>query len=133
MNPAFTLARTYLGQAYLLSRMYKQAISEFEQVLPDSSTDAKGYLGLAFAMSGQRPQAEAMLAEMISQSEKCPPSSYHLAAISLALGDVDRAFGWLNDAATERTWTMPYLKLDPILASIRGDIRFKTLLDRLRR
>jgi len=36
-------------------------------------------------------------------------------------------------ALEERAWPMPYLKLDPMLASIRDDRRFKMLLDRLER
>ena len=133
MDPSFILARRYLGQAYALNRMYKEAIAEFEQLMSDGSPVAKGYLGLVLAMSDRKQEAEAMLADLISESTERYVSSYHLATIALALGDIDRAFAWLNDALEERAWPMPYLKLDPMLASIRDDRRFKMLLDRLER
>jgi hypothetical protein len=79
-------------------------------------------------MSGRKQEAEAILADLISESTERYVSSYHLAAIALALGDIDRAFAWLNDALDERGWPMPYLKLDPMLASIRDDRRLKCCL-----
>ena len=133
MDPSFILGRRYLGQAYALNRMYKQAIAEFEQLISDGSTVGKGYLGFVLAMSGRKREAETILADLISESTDHYVSSYHLATIALALGDIDRAFAWLNDALDERAWPMPYLKLDPMLASIRDDRRFKMLLDRLER
>jgi adenylate cyclase len=133
MDPSFILARRYLGQAYALNRMYKEAIAEFEQLTSDGSPVAKGYLGLVLALSGRKQEAEAMLADLISESTERYVSSYHLATIALALGDIDRAFAWLNDALDERAWPMPYLKLDPMLASIRDDRRFEMLLERLER
>lgn len=131
MDPSFALARRYLGQAYAVSHMYSEAIAEFEQLMSDGSAVAKGYLGLVLAMSGRRQQAEAMLADLISESKERYVSSYHLATIAMALGDIDRAIAWLNDAVDERAWPMAYLKLDPMLMGIRGEPRFKTLLARV--
>lgn len=131
MDPSFILARRYLGQAYILNRMYKEAIAQFERLMSDGSTFAEGYLGLVLAVSGRKQEAEAMLADLISESTERYVSSYHLALIALALGDIDRAFAWLNDALDERAWSVPYLKLDPMLISIRGDAQFKRLLGRL--
>src|SRR5260370_7714367 len=101
--------------------------------MSDGRAVSKGYLGLVLAMSDRRQEAEAMLADLISESTERYVSSYHLATIALALGDIDRAFAWLNDALDERAWPMPYLKLDPMLASIRDYSRFKMLLHRLAR
>jgi len=131
MDPSFALARRYLGQAYAVNRMYKEAATEFERLMPDTSTVARGYLGFVLAKSGRRSQAEAMLADLIAESADRYVSSYHLAIIALALGDIDRAFTWLNDAANERAWPMAYLRLDPVLATIRDDPRFKRLLGRV--
>jgi TolB-like protein/lipoprotein NlpI len=133
MDPSFVLARRYLGQAYVVNRMYDKALAEFEQLMSDSESIAKAYIGLVFAMSGRRGKAEAALAGLMSESTERYVSSYHLATIALALGDIDRAFEWLNDALEERAWPMAYLKLDPMLAQIRGDWRFKLLLDRIER
>jgi TolB-like protein len=131
MDPSFALARRYLGQAYALNRMYKEATAEFEELASDASMVAKGHLGFVLAMSGLRRRAEAVLADLISESAERYVSSYHLAIIALALGDRDRAFAWLDDAADERAWPMAYLRLDPILAGVRDDARFRRLLARV--
>ena len=61
MDQSFTMARIYLGQAYMSSRMYLDAISEFEKSLDAGSTDVKGYLGLVLVLSGFQHDAEEIL------------------------------------------------------------------------
>ncbi len=130
MDASFIMARIYLGRAYALNRMYKEAINEFDKSLAEGSTDIRGYLGLTFALSGDRRKAEHMLAELISESASRYVSSYHFGTISLALGDVDGAFQWLNKAVDERGPHVAALRLDPTLVSIRSDPRFQMLLRR---
>ncbi len=58
-------------------------------------------------------------------------SSYHMATINLALGDMDHAFIWLGKAIDEGSRHAAYLKLDPMLAPLRLDRRFAQLLSRI--
>jgi hypothetical protein len=44
------------------------------------------------------------------------------------LGDRDRAFAWLNQAAIERSLWLGYLKVEPKFDSLRSDSRFQELL-----
>jgi serine/threonine-protein kinase len=131
MEPSFIMARIYLGQAYALNRMYKEAINEFDKSLAEGSADVKGYLGLTVALSGDRRKAESILAELITESAKYYVSSYHLGTISLALGDVNGAFRWLNKAIDEHGRHIAALRLDPVLQPIRYDPRFQLLLRRI--
>jgi TolB-like protein len=131
MDPSFIMARIYLGQAYALDRMYREAIKEFEKSLAEGSTDVQGYLGLTFALSGDRRKAEAMLADLQSQSAERYVSPYHFATISLALGDIDGAFRWLDKTVDERGRHAVSLRLDPVLTTIREDPRFPLLLRRI--
>jgi adenylate cyclase len=131
MDPSFTMARIYLGQAYTLNRMYREAIDEFERSLVDGSTDVQGYLGLTFALSGDRRKAEAVLGDLMSHSAERYVSPYHIATISLALGDQEGAFRWLHKTVDEHGRHAAALRLDPVLAPIRGDPRFQTLVQRV--
>jgi tetratricopeptide (TPR) repeat protein len=131
MDPSFTMARIYLGQAYTLNRMYREAIDEFERSLVDGSTDVEGYLGLTFALSGDRRKAEAVLGDLMSHSAERYVSPYHIATISLALGDQEGAFRWLHKTVDEHGRHAAALRLDPVLAPIRGDPRFQTLVQRV--
>jgi hypothetical protein len=54
-----------------------------------------------------------------------------LALIHLALGDVDASFEWLDRAHDERSGWLPYLAMEPRLAPLRHDARFKRLLERI--
>jgi TolB-like protein len=131
MDGSFIMARIYLGRAYALNRMYKEAIDEFDKSLAEGGADVKGYLGLTLALAGERRKAERMLAELISDSADHYVSSYHLGTISLALGDVEGAFQWLNKAVDEHGRHVAALRLDPALVSIRRDPRFQMLLRKI--
>ena len=128
MDASFTMARIYLGRAYALNRMYKEAIDAFGKSLAEGSTDVKGYLGLTFALAVERRKAERVLAELISGSDEQYVSPYHFGTISLALGDVSGALQWLEKTVEERGRYAAALKLDPAVEKIRSDPRFQTLL-----
>jgi TolB-like protein/tetratricopeptide (TPR) repeat protein len=132
MDPSFVMARIYLGRAYALNRMFREAVSEFDKSSAEGSAEVKGYLALTFALAGERGRAERLLADLISASADHYVSCYHFAAISLALGDVDGAFGWLNKTVEEHGRHVAALRLDPALASIRGDPRFDLRFEKSR-
>ncbi len=54
-------------------------------------------------------------------------SSYGLAQIYAALGDKQHAMKWLQSAYDERAVWMEYLKVDPVLDSLRSQRRFQDL------
>ena len=49
-----------------------------------------------------------------------------------ALGDADRAFEWLDCAYEERRGWLAYLNVEPMLDGLRGDPRFRRLVERMR-
>lgn len=51
--------------------------------------------------------------------------------MALALGQVDRAFRWLERAADDREPLVIYLAVDPLYEPLRADPRFAALLRRL--
>jgi len=54
-----------------------------------------------------------------------------IAAIYGALGDLDRAFEWLDRAFAERNWTLFFMRSDPMLAALRGDPRWGRAVARM--
>jgi len=48
------------------------------------------------------------------------------------LGEVDRAFEWLDQAVEDRRGWLAYLKVEPLLDPLRGDPRFARLMERMR-
>jgi hypothetical protein len=59
-----------------------------------------------------------------------PP--YLEATIQAALGQRSKAFASLEQAVTERSELVPYLRVDPRLDQLRADPRYGRLVKRLR-
>ena len=91
----------------------------------------KGSLGVAYALAGDRAAAERTLDELETLRGTGYASALDLADIQVALGDRERAFRWLDQAADERAFHLVYLKVSPELDPLRADPRFKALILRL--
>src|SRR5688572_33281182 len=88
-----------------------------------------GSLARALALSGDRVEAERLLAD----ARERPPVSYlHLGAAYAALGQHDEAFRCLNDACNQRESWIAFLNVDPRLDDLRRDSRYAELTAALR-
>jgi hypothetical protein len=90
-----------------------------------------GYLegvGHAWAASGHRAEAEAILAQLRELSSKEYVSPTAFAEIYTALGQHRVALGWLERAYRERDAGMVGLAVDSNFDDLRSDPRFKNLL-----
>jgi len=83
------------------------------------------------ARLGERSQALRILDELKGASKQKYVSAYSFAVIYLGLGEKDQAFAWLEKAYEERSFLLPYLKVDPIWDPLRSDPRFADLLRRM--
>ncbi len=117
VDPSFAAAHLLLGQAYVQKRLHAQAISELQS---------------ATSLSGDSPLYMAQVGVVIDQLQKVARqsyvSSYGLAQIYAALGDKQHAMKWLQSAYDERAVWMEYLKVDPVLDSLRSQPRFQDLV-----
>jgi len=85
-------------------------------------------LGYSYALAGEAGQARAILTELIETSTKKYVSAYDLALINIGLGQKDAAFELLRDAVSERCGWLIFLKIEPVLDTIRSDPRFRELI-----
>jgi eukaryotic-like serine/threonine-protein kinase len=128
LDGSFFAARRYLGQVYEAQGRYEQAITELNQALTLSGGSAvvKVELGHAYAVAGKKDEARKILNELSNSA-----SAYQLAAIHAALGEKEEAFVQLHKALVERSDRLVYLKVDPRLKPLRGDVRFTHLLQKI--
>lgn len=133
MNPNFFLGHFDLGFVYVQVGRYEDAISEFQQAirLYPGSPVCVGGLGYAYARAGQDREARQTLAQLRQLSEQRYVPALYLAAIYAGLGEMDRAFGWLEKAYGERSNYLVYLNLEPPFDPLRSDPRFQALLRRM--
>jgi serine/threonine protein kinase/Tfp pilus assembly protein PilF len=133
MNPNIAFAKINLGWAYEQQSMFKEAIAQFEAAVsnPVFGPMAMTNLGHVYAVSGQKQQAQEMLARLKQRSAQGYVSPYQIAAIHAGLGEEDLAFEWLEKAYAERTGWMVHIKWDPRLANLHLDPRFQDLVRRI--
>ena len=128
VDPSFFPARRYLGLVYEQKGMYKEAIAEFQQAAKLSGSPLMmSLLGHAYAVSGNRAEAQRILVELGQQKQRYV-SPYTVATIYAGLGDKDQAFKWLEKAVDERDIWLMNLKVDPLFKPLRSDDRFAKLL-----
>ncbi len=90
-----------------------------------------GALGHAYAVSGQRADAERILLQLIAQSKQRYVAPYDIAVIHLGLGNLPRAFEYLEKAFEDHSHWLIFLRADPRFESVHNDRRYQELLRRM--
>jgi len=133
-DPTFFPAHFFLGWwMYPEMAMFEEALAEAQKAieLTRGASIAVAALGYAYAMAGRSEQAKKILGELDEISKKAYVSPVAVAAIHARLGEIDRAFEWLEKAYEIRDHWMDYLKVLHMLAPLHGDPRFYGLLKRM--
>jgi len=134
LNPNFWYAHDFLGRAYQQTGRLPEALAEYQKALELEKDNAENWsnLGQAYAVSGQRGEAQKIIAHLkeVSASEYIAP--YNLAMIHAGLGDADQAFAWLDRADDERSGFLAfYLNTEARWDRFRADSRFGDLVRRI--
>ena len=133
MDPNSGFAHWALGNVYVNKGMYEEAIAEYKVAIPLSgdSPDELASLGYAYALSGRRREARAVLGELKGRSRRRYISPTVIAFLHAGLGEKDEAFAWLDRAVEGRDFILVFLKVDPTFDRLRADPRFASLLRRV--
>jgi len=125
--------RTILGWTYEQKRMPEQAVAEFKRAVEATKGDPffLAPLGHAYALAGNRHEAEKILQTLNDRAKKSYVSPFDLALVYTALGEKDKAFALLDKAAAEHSTFLVYSKWEPRLDPLRSDPRFQDLLKRI--
>jgi TolB-like protein/Tfp pilus assembly protein PilF len=129
------LARPYddLGRILLEKGNFSEAIAALKRAVSLSNRSARclSSLGYGYGVTRQLNHAREILAELEGMSKQGYVASSDFAIVHAGLGERDRAIAWLERAREERDSHLPHLNVDPRLADLRGEPRFKTLLKRV--
>lgn len=129
------LAQPYddLGRILLEKGAHAEAISTLERTVSLSHRSARclSSLGYAYGIVGRKDLAREILAELTAASKQRYVGSSDFVFVNTGLGQRDEAFHWLERACEERDSHLPFLHVDPRLASLRADPRFNAVLKRL--
>jgi len=124
---------TILGWTYEQKRMPDRAIAEFKRAVEVTKGDPffVAALGHAYAVAGNRREAEKVLQTLSERAKKSYVSPFDVALIYAALGEKDKAFALLDKAVAEHSTFLVYTKWEPRLDPLRSDPRFEDLLKRI--
>jgi len=133
-NPHYFLLKLWLGLSYQAQLNYREAIDELRSAV-DLSGGAiswvRAALGHAYAVTGARDNAIAILNELVERADRGCVDPYALAQIYLGLGDTEKALSFIEQAAEAggifRFWAGADPRLDPLL----GTPRFQAVLKRM--
>ena len=84
-------------------------------------------LAWAYASGGRRAEALGLLGQVEPQGQMLK----ELAIVYAELGEMDRAFGYLDRASAEDPGSLTYINADPTADALKSDPRFPEFLQRL--
>jgi Tfp pilus assembly protein PilF len=133
MDPSYELPHLVLGLSYAQKRDFGLAIPELRKAveLSHGTPLMTSALANAYARSGNKAEAERLLADLISESKKQYVSPYYFAVLYVGLGKPEEAIDWLEKAFADRSNGMVFLKVEPELDDLRSNPRFVTLQQKL--
>ncbi|MBL8231943.1 MAG: hypothetical protein JNL98_25830 [Bryobacterales bacterium] len=130
--PQLPNAHQDLGKVYLAQGRYRDAIREFKRAHSLSGTPLhEGLLGLAHGLAGDTETARGMETSLLRRRRQEYVSPYVMALLAMGLRENSRAVEWLEKAAEERTPTLKWIGVDPMFDSLRGEPRFRAILERM--
>jgi len=134
VEKSFTLGHFTLAVVRLAQGRAADALALMDTGLKMSPNDSGAIAdwGMIHGMLGNRDKA----AEAIGRLEKMATlryiAPYFLALPWIGLGDKAKALDWLEKAADDRSWQLPYIGAEPKMDSLRSEPRFGNLMQRLK-
>ncbi len=128
LDPNNVMGLWALGSAYAELGRYNEAIEAHKKGIA-ISPDFEHGLGIAYARAGQKDKA----LEVALKLEKTNNSwyAYGIAEIYTALGDIDKAIYWIEEAYKQRTNFVPWFNSDAYYKPLYNDPRFIEIMGRL--
>jgi serine/threonine-protein kinase len=135
LDPGFSAALEVLGYACTYLGRYDEALAAKRRIPASPRVSQALRLAPLYARMGDVETARRTLEEEESRragaAGPAGNAGFYLAALALALGELDRCFLWLERLVDERLFVACLLKVDPAWQDIRGHPRFSALLRRM--
>jgi TolB-like protein/DNA-binding winged helix-turn-helix (wHTH) protein/Tfp pilus assembly protein PilF len=134
MDPRYELPHLVLGLSYAQKGQFNLAIPELQKAveLSHGTPLMESALANAYARSGNRAEAERILANLLRESKKQYVSPYYFAVVYVGLHRPDEALDWLEKAFADRSNGLVFMKVEPGLDDLRSNSRFIALQQKLK-
>lgn len=133
LDPAFVPARLWMGQTLEAMGQPQAAIPHYLAVrrAAGAAPTGLGELARAYALAGDRPQAQRALDELTAASSTRYVEADLLARVHDGLGNRAQALDWLERGFEERAAKMVLLGVDPQYDRLRDEPRFQALVTKM--
>jgi tetratricopeptide (TPR) repeat protein len=130
LDPNFVGGKSWLCHTYNMKGLYQESLAVAE---PSLSSDMPflSDAGYAYAKTGQREKALAVVERWRADAKKKYVMNYWVAITYAALGDKDGAFAELEKAYQAHDWFLQRIRVDPFLDTLHDDPRFEALVKRM--
>ncbi len=133
VQPPLLRAAPYTAQAYAMKGMWPEAIAALRpQVEESGHSTTLGLYGYLLARAGRREEAQRVHATLLDRWRRGERAAVEVAIVYAGLGDLDRAFEWLDKSIEERSLIRANFHImEPIYAELHSDPRFERIRERL--
>jgi serine/threonine protein kinase/tetratricopeptide (TPR) repeat protein len=131
LNPESAYAQWQLATTQVYLGQLDEAIATY-LARPVETAAQNWMLGYAYALSGRMDEAQEVLDFLLERSESRYVPPVQIAALLGAMGQFDRAFEFLDQAAElKQDWGLNMAKVQPFFDPLREDSRFDAVVERL--
>lgn len=121
-----------LGGAEVGLSRFAEAVQAFEKAVATSADATSiGYLGHAYAKAGQTEAALSVRDELLSRLKRGYVPIRPFVSVYAGLGELDRAFEWLEKAFQDRDPILFWIRSVPFFEPLRCDPRFEEMARRI--
>ena len=128
-DPNLWFGHFYAGWAMARQKKYDEAIKELSEAIRlGASPYAHGYLGYAYALSGQTGKAKEVVQQMEARSKEVYVPLYQIALVYVGLGDREKVIQLLQTSLRDHEEIVFFLKVDSTWDSVKPDPRFQEMM-----
>ncbi len=133
IDPYFALAHYYLGVARAQQMMFEGAVADLKNSVEFSGGGQMmlGALGHVYAVWGKTSEARKALNDLKELSTQRYVSPFSLGIIHAGLGAKEQALACFEKAYRERSWSLFWANINPLLDNLRAEPRFRNLIGRI--
>ena len=130
LDPNYFYLDSLLAAAYREKGDFPEAIALYTKAQEATHLPSSG-LAITYTRMGRQTEARNILAQLVQASENRYVSAPLIAAVSVALGDKEEAFRWLERAYAEHSGVLQWIAFLPEFRALHSDARFPHLLRRI--
>jgi tetratricopeptide (TPR) repeat protein len=130
LDPNYFYLDSVLAAAYREKGNFDDAIALYTRAQDTTNLPSSG-LAITYARMGRQTDARNILAQLVQAREKRYVSAPLIATISVALGDKEDAFRWLERAYADHSGILQWIAFLPEFRALHSDARFPQLLRRI--